>query len=185
MIKTAALRTNYLQLVIQNVLQPHNVSACLRSAEAFGIQKIQVVNLKEKFKVSSVARGSGKWLSISKQAEIATCAQELKAGGYKIAAAVIGKNQHDIHSLPIDQPLALVFGNEHEGISPQWLPHIDYSFKIPMVGMVESFNISVAVAISLFSLRSRCSAQIPEHDFLLNPSQQELLLDQWTAAKFS
>ena len=178
--RVASLRTDYVRLALQDVHDPHNIGACLRSAEAFGIQNVDMINVYQKFaKASSVGRGAKYWLDIHKFTSIDLYCHELKKRGYRLAAAYPGDGQIPLHKLPSDQPLALVFGNEHAGLDGGWLPHIDYRFSIPMFGMVESFNISVSVALSLFDLQQRCRAEVPAERFLLPPSAQQKLLNHW------
>ncbi len=159
-------RLQNIRLVIQDVHHPHNVSACLRTADAFGISTIDVVTLKKKFYASTVAAGVEQWLNIHKFDNVLDCVTHLRNKGFKIAAAlppdrVPSANthqeffHHELHHLPLLTPIALVFGNEQEGIDPEWFQYLDYSFSIPMYGMVESFNISVACAITLYDVTSR------------------------------
>jgi len=181
--KTAAARTDYLRLVVQDIHNDHNVSACLRSAEAFGIQNIDVVNLHEKFKASSVARGVEDWLSVRRLRSIEHCAEELKASGYKIAAGVPSPTALPLHAVPLAQPLAVVFGNEHDGIDQAWAPYIDYQFTIPMVGFVESLNISVSCAVTLYDLTARARLTVPPAQYHLTDEAQRALLCQWICRK--
>ncbi len=178
--RVAHMRTDYVRLALQDVHDPHNIGACLRSAEAFGIQNVDLINAYQKFaKASSVGRGARYWLDIHKFTSIDIYCHELKKRGYRLAAAYPGDGQIPLNAIPVDQPLALVFGNEHAGLDGGWLPHIDYRFSIPMYGMVESFNISVSVALSLFDLQQRCRAAVPAGRFLLPTGDQQKLLNRW------
>ncbi len=178
-------RTELIRLVIQDVHNPHNVSACLRSAEAFGVLHADIVTLKNPFKPSTASRGVTDWLQLHKFTDIATCALELKKSGYKLAAAVRpGKHTINLQELPCQEPIALIFGNEHEGISQEWDSHIDYSFTIPMFGMVESLNISVAAAICLHTLTEKFRS-LRSDDFFLNSKARSELLNRWIAQQYA
>jgi tRNA (guanosine-2'-O-)-methyltransferase len=177
----ASLRTRHLRLVLQDVFDPHNVGACLRSAEAFGVLCCDQVNLYQKFgKISTVSRGADQWLEVRRFTDLDLYIQGLRANGFKIAAAYPpGGTTMPLEALPLDAPLAVVFGNEREGLHKAWQDQVDYRFTIPMYGMVESFNISVSAALTLHTLTERCRAELPAEKFLLDATAQKRLLDQW------
>lgn len=179
----ASQRTDYLRLVIQDIHDPHNVSAALRSADAFGIQHNHVVTLREKFHPSTVARGVNHWLTIHTSDTVAACAADLKAQGYRIAAALPKQDSVPMAELPLDRPLAVVFGNEHAGVDPAWGDHVDVNFTIPMVGMVESLNISVSVAITLQHLRARMLSSTATANRLVSSDRATELLNFWICSQ--
>jgi tRNA (guanosine-2'-O-)-methyltransferase len=176
-------RTNYLRLIIQDIHNPHNVSACLRTAEAFGILNVDVVNLHEKFRVSSVARGVESWLNIRKWLSIEECVKDLKQHGYKLAAGFPAQNSLPLSEVPLSSPIAVIFGNEHDGVDEDWLPHIDYKFTIPMRGLVESLNISVSCGISLYEFTRRAKLEVPSSTYLLSTLEKAQLLEKWAGVK--
>ena len=179
MLDSVAQRSAWVRLVLQDVHDPHNVSACLRSAEAFGLQCVDVVNLRHKYRTSGVARGSDRWLSIRMWQDIAACAGALKKEGYRIAVGYPASESVTLPDLPVAEPIAVVFGNEHAGVDTAWQEFIDYKFTIPMVGMVESLNISVSAAVTLFTLRQRLE-QLPEKSsYLLSDIERATLLNRW------
>jgi tRNA (guanosine-2'-O-)-methyltransferase len=175
----ASLRTSRLRLVVQDIHDPHNVSACLRSAEAFGILNCDVVNLKRSFRPTTTARGVENWLRVHAHPDIESCVSHLRQSGYQLAAGFPSPQAKKLDDLPIDKPLALIFGNEHDGVSAQWLPHLDYTFTIPMVGLVESLNISVSAAISLYVLSQKAQNELKPEDYFLQENQREQLLSEW------
>lgn len=179
MLHAAQNRTRFLRLVVQDVHDPHNVSACLRSAEAFGIQEVDVVTLQETFRASTVARGVNHWLTIKKHHTIAGCAAALRERGFRIVAGVPKPGAKHLDQLPFDKPVAVVFGNEHQGIDPEWHQHIDEPFTIPMCGMVESLNISVSAAIALHQLTKTARAQLPAEAYFLKDDERNALLCSW------
>lgn len=179
MLATAAKRTNHIRLVVQDVHQPHNISACVRSAEGFGIQNIDVVTLKKKIDISTVARGVDSWVNIHKHETVEACIDRLHDQGYVVAAAFPYGDAVTLEALPVDKPIALVFGNEHEGLDLAWRDRADIRFTIPMMGIVESLNISVCAAISMYQTTLRARSLVSPETYLLSPSDQEQLLNQW------
>jgi tRNA (guanosine-2'-O-)-methyltransferase len=150
----------------------------------FGVLNVHVVNRGESFKPTTVAKGVDRWLNIHRHNDVASCVQELKKGHYKIASAMPDpKNCVSLYELPLDQPLAVIFGNEHEGVSEDFRPHVDYFFTIPMFGMVESLNISVCAAITMQHLRRRAHEERGE-TFLLSEEERQQLLNQWIADQY-
>ncbi len=176
----ASERTDHIRLALQDIHDPHNMAACLRSAEALGVLHIDIVNTYQAFaRPSSVARGSAHWLELQRFDSIATYARELKGAGYRLAAGLPGPQHCSLSELPVDQPLVVIFGNEHRGIDASWSEHLDHTFTIPMVGMVESLNISVSAALSLWTLTQMARQQLPADSYHLSPAQQEQLLAKW------
>ena len=162
--KNAAQRTRFITVVLEDIYQAHNISAVLRSCDCFGIQDIHVIEHKHRFEVhEEIAKGSAQWLSLHRyQGDQANnterCFNELREQGYRIVATTPHKNDITIDALSLDQKVALVFGTEQHGLSSYALEHADAFVKIPMYGFTESFNISVAAAISLYELTKRLRA---------------------------
>jgi tRNA (guanosine-2'-O-)-methyltransferase len=169
-------RTRYLTIVLEDIYQPHNASAVLRSCDCFGIQDVHIIENSNKYEVNpDVALGSSKWLSMHKynSAEHNTraCLNKLKSQGYRIVAATPHENGYLLDELPMDQKTALVFGTEMQGLTPIALEMSDAFVKIPMYGFTESFNISVSAALSLYHLteklrRSDIEWQLDKSDML-------------------
>ena len=180
---TAQERTEHVRLIIQDVHDPHNISACLRSAEAFGVLNVDVIDQKAKYKPSKAAKGSFHWLEVHHWNSIEKCAQNLKDKGYQIAAGFPPPEGRSLYDTPTEEPIALLFGNEHEGVSSEWLPWIDHKFTIPMVGMVESLNISVSAAISMAHMTRSSKLSNPDN-YRLNPLTQKHLLSKWGCRHF-
>lgn len=180
MLRTATQRTRHVRMVLQDVFDPHNVGACMRSAEAFGILCADQINLYQKFgKASTVSRGAEQWLELRRFNDFHYYIEQIKARGFKFAAAYPSADCMPLEALPLDAPLAIVFGNEKRGLHKAWTEHVDYRFTIPMFGMVESFNISVSVALTLHSLSQRLRHDFPPEKILLSAEQRQSLLNQW------
>lgn len=183
-LETVKHRSAYLRLCLQDVHDPHNIGACLRSAEANGLQYADFVNLHQKFaKTSSTAaRGANRWMDLSRFNKLDVYVRGLRERGYKIAAAFPAQSsQYQLESLPINQPLAIILGNENAGLDEAWSEHIDYRFTIPMYGMTESYNVSVSAALIVYSLAQRCREKIDPAIFLLSESAQKAVLNRWMA----
>lgn len=185
MLRVASLRTNHIRLVIQDVHQPHNVSACLRTAEAFGILNIHVVEMDNKYKPSSVARGVAGWLNVHRHPSVESCASMLKAEGFSIAAGMPAKDSVPLGDMAVDKPIALLFGNEHSGVSAEWTSWVDTYFTIPMSGIVESLNISVSAAICMHTLAEKAKAVVPSESYYISKDAQNHLLGQWLSRQIT
>ncbi len=178
LIRAAENRTGHIRLVVQDIHHPHNISACLRSAEAFGVARVDVVCLKEKFEPSTVAKGVAEWLQIQKHDTITGCVADLRQQGFILAAGYPDATT-SMFDLPVDRPIAVVFGNEHEGVAKEWRDHIDIPFSIPMVGLVESLNISVSAAVTLSQLTRKARIELGDERYLLPDQERKTLLSAW------
>lgn len=153
-------RTRHVTVVLEDLYQPHNASAVLRSCDCFGVQDVHIIENTHEFQVSpDVALGSSKWLSMHRYNRIEhntlNAYSALRDAGYMIVATSPHADDCMIDELPIDKKLALVFGTEKEGLSKVAMENADRFAKIPMYGFTESFNISVSAALSLFSVTER------------------------------
>lgn len=148
-------RTSHVVVVLEDLFQEHNASAVVRSVECFGIQDLYVIQEKFRFSmVAGIAMGSSKWTSMHNHRDIASAYQSLKDQGYRIVATTPHEGAHTLESLPLEGKLALVFGTENSGLSPQALSMADEFVSIPMYGFTQSFNVSVSVAICLYHITS-------------------------------
>ena len=176
----ASKRTRKVRLILQDVHDPHNVAACLRSAEALGVLDIDIITLKAPKNKSSAARGTSHWLNIRTWPSIEECCKHLKAEGYSIAAGFPeAQADRTLYELNVKKPIALLFGNEHQGIDKKWLTHIDQPFTIPTVGMVESLNISVSAAISMSEVTRSSRKYLGDETYYLSSDEQEQVLGNW------
>jgi len=165
-------RTRYITVVLEDLFQPHNASAVLRSCDCFGIQDVHIIENKNKYEVNrEIALGSSKWLTIYKYNAIEDntiqALRKLKTQGYKIVATTPHREDYSPDNLPLDNKIALLFGTELTGLTRQALDESDMYLRIPMFGFTESLNISVSVAVILHYLteklhKSDVAWQIPE-----------------------
>ncbi|WP_167606489.1 TrmH family RNA methyltransferase [Maribellus sediminis] len=154
-------RTNYLTVVLEDIFQPQNASAVLRTCDCFGIQNVHIIENRNNFKVDrEVAMGSSKWLTLKKYNEEEQNSLEairsLKDQGYRIVATTPHINDQALHDFDLTKgKAALVFGSELPGVTDTIAEEADEFLKIPMYGFTESFNISVSAAIILHHLTLR------------------------------
>jgi tRNA (guanosine-2'-O-)-methyltransferase len=176
-------RTRHIAVVLEDIYQPQNASAVVRTADCFGIQDVHVIENKNKYKVNPhVVLGAADWIDLHKHNKVEnntlTCLNTLKQQGYKIIATTPHTNSFEISDLPIHEKFALVFGTEKLGISDDVKAHADGFVKINMHGFTESFNISVSAALSMYELTKRLHADtsIP---WQLSQSEKDELLLKW------
>ena len=169
-------------LVLENVHDPHNVSAVLRSCDATGLLEVNFVYYGgQKFpklgeKSSASAR---KWVYQKKFDSIKDCYDSLRKENKKIYTTNMSKDAVSLYDLDLTQPVALVFGNEHKGVSEEATELADGNFLIPQVGVIQSLNISVAAAVTLYeAFRQRYKAGF-YNKTRLEPEQFEKILFEW------
>ena len=146
-------RQHDLTIVLENVFDPHNISAIMRTCDAVGIQDVFVVNTKiprhEKWGKRS-SSSAEKWLTIHQFEDLNVCFHELRKRFDKIFTTHLSSDAISLHDLDLTQSVALVFGNEHAGVSDECRELADGNFIIPQVGIIQSLNISVACAVSVY-----------------------------------
>lgn len=156
--KVLEMRTRYLTVVLEDIYQPQNASAVLRTCDCFGLQDVHIIENRNTFEVNrEVSLGSSKWLSLKKYNEkeqnSLQAIKHLKAQGYRIVATTPHTNDQQLHDFDVSKgKTALVFGSELPGITNRIMNEADEFLKIPMYGFTESFNISVSAAIILHHL---------------------------------
>lgn len=178
-----AQRTRHICLVMENLHKAHNGSAVLRTAECFGIQDIHIIEPANKYKVNPyVTRGSSKWIDVQKHVGSGTegvekCYKSLKSKGYRIIATAPSDNGIQLEDVNVDSKIALIFGNEFEGLSDYALEHADETIALPMYGFTESFNISVTAGICLHTLVGNLHKS--KINWTLTDEEKETLRLQW------
>ena len=149
-----ARRAASLVTVVDGIVNAGNVSAVMRSAEAMGVLPFHVVTGDENYKHSQrTSQGAEKWLDVWRWSERRACAEYLKEKGIRLVAMHVDASAVPINAVDLSQPTAFIFGNERDGISPELLKASDERCVIPMEGFTQSFNISVAAAVSLYHAR--------------------------------
>lgn len=148
-----AAKSRDVVVLLEDLYDEHNAAAVMRSVDAFGLLEVQVLEAELPFELSrKVSLGAHKWLEVKRQTAVDAAFGALKARGYQIWASDLHGDAVALEDLPLEGKIALVFGNEHKGVSEAALKRADGRFVIPMQGFVESLNISVAAAVSLYEV---------------------------------
>jgi tRNA (guanosine-2'-O-)-methyltransferase len=158
--KVIRYRTRHITVVLEDIFQPHNASAVLRSCDLTGVQDVHIIENRNTYEVNpDVAMGSFKWLNLYKYNEkennTLDTFDKLRQQGYRIVATTPHKNDKTLEDISIDGKMALIFGTELTGLSDIAIENADEYLRIPMYGFTESYNISVSVALTLFTLTER------------------------------
>ena len=177
-------RTRHLTVVLEDIFQPHNASAVLRSCDLTGVQDVHIIENNFMFDINpDVVMGSTKWLDIHRynEEEFNTPAviEQLKSKGYQIVATCPHRDDYTPETLPLDRPVALFFGTEKTGLTDFVLDHADRYVRIPMVGFTESFNISVSAALLVYTLTRRLREQT-DLDWHLSEEEKNEVRLEWS-----
>ncbi len=172
-----------LVVVLENVHDPHNISAVMRTCDAVGVQDVFVLMTimprHQKFGKTSAASALG-WLTIHQYENTEECMNEVRKRCDKIYATHLGVESVSLYDLQLTNKVALVFGNEHAGVTEECLKYCDGNFIIPQVGMVQSLNISVACAITLYeAFRQRHNEDFYNGTPALQEGEWNKLALQW------
>jgi tRNA (guanosine-2'-O-)-methyltransferase len=163
-------RTDYIRVILEDIRDPHNANAIIRSGECLGIQHYHIIEKENVFKLGrGVSRGAIKWVDVHQYPEsdtpTADVFNDLKAKGYKIVVTSPNRDACSPEDLPLDQPIALVLGNERDGISEEAKAMADDFVRLPMYGFTESYNVSVAAGITFYNLISKMRSFIENWQF--------------------
>jgi len=178
-----ARRQPDLTVVMENVHDPHNVSAILRSCDGVGVLRTHAVYSIEEPPPGAFARqtsaSAAKWVEVERHPSLADCYERLRAEGFTILVTSIGPDARPLYDYDFRVPVALVLGNEMRGVSARARDLADGAIQIPMAGMVESLNVSVACAVCLYeAFRQRAAAG--DYDFpKLDPDRLRDLEEDW------
>ncbi|HAP00199.1 MAG TPA: TrmH family RNA methyltransferase [Fibrobacteres bacterium] len=169
-------RTRHFSLVLEDLKDPHNISAVIRTCEVFGLQDVHVINEVNPYRVTrSVLKGSYKWLDIFCHARRLACMEHLHSRGYQIAVASTAATT-SLFDLDLSKPTAFYLGSETMGNHPDTLAKADVRFKIPQQGLTESMNVSVCAGVIVATLDRFLREQGRER-YALSPAEQNTLLE--------
>ena len=177
------LRTRYITVVLEDIYQPHNASAVLRTCDCFGIQDVHIIENRNSYEINpDVELGAAQWLTLHRYNQGADntgdAIGKLKADGYRIVATTPHTNDCDIGEFRLSPgKAAFMLGTEMKGLSEKALDLADEYVKIPMMGFTESFNISVSAAIVLYELNSRLRNS--SIDWSLQSAEKERIRYEW------
>lgn len=182
LLKVLQQRQANLTVVMENVQDPHNISAVMRTCDAVGIQDIYILNTKiprhKKFGAKS-SSSAAKWLTVHQFDDLDACITALRQQYKTILTTHLSSDAISLHEIDFTQSIALVFGNEHEGVSDALRRKADGNFIIPQMGIIQSLNISVACAVTIYeAMRQKKNA-----GHYANPSlsieRTDSLMNEW------
>jgi tRNA (guanosine-2'-O-)-methyltransferase len=176
-------RQHDLCVVLENVFDPHNISAVMRTCDAVGVQEIYVLNTKiprhKKFGARS-SSSAAKWLTVHQFTDAAACFAALRTKYDRILTTHLSSDAVDLYKVDFAATsIALVFGNEHSGVSDEIRALADGNFVIPQVGIIRSLNISVACAVSLYEAYRQKTVAGHYAQRRMSGEQLESLLGEW------
>ena len=148
-----AKRQPGLTIVLENVSDPHNISAVMRTCDAVGVQDIYILNTKiglHEMWCEKASSSAAKWLTVHQFTNVAACFKALRTNFSKIYTTHLSTDAVGLYELNLTESVALVFGNEKSGVSEDIIKMADGNFIIPQVGIIKSLNISVACAVTLY-----------------------------------
>lgn len=180
--RIAAERTRHVTVVLEDIYQPHNASAVVRTCDLLGVQDIHIIENRNKYTLNpDVTLGSSKWTDMHRYRGHAdnslACMERLRAAGYAIVATTPHNDNATPATIELERPLAFCFGTELTGLSDVVMRHADIHMRIPMYGFTESYNISVSAAITLYTVMERLRAgTLP---WRLSPADRDHLKLSW------
>ncbi len=173
-----------LTVILENVHDPHNIGAVLRSCDSVGIHEIYVLYTDKRLSKEGLevgvtsSSGSNQWIKVHFYKDVAQCFADVKQKYDKIYGTAIGPKSKSLYNINLSESCALLFGNEHVGITPEAMTYVDQNFLIPQYGFVKSLNISVACAVSLYEvLRQRELSNRYDRSFGDHEKDESLLED--------
>jgi len=182
----AANRQPSLTIILENVHDPHNLGAVLRTCDSVGIVEIHALyTIESKFKLKAwtghrSSSGAKKWVQVHYHNCVADCFAAVRKKYDKIYGTHLAEDTVSLYELDMTESVALLFGNEHRGVSEEALAHLDGNFLIPQVGLTKSLNISVACAVSLYEAkRQRLAAGMYDGSFNPANSTHQALYDRY------
>ena len=176
-------RMKNLTVLVEAVNKPHNLSAILRTCDAAGVFEANFICEKDKVKTfNSTAQGSQKWVKLNNHETIISAVSELKKKGFKLYGTTLNERSTDYRNFDYSENTCFVLGAEKWGLSDQLISKVDESIFIPMSGMVQSLNVSVAASILLFeAIRQRESkGLLPLNGEGLSAEEYEKTLFEWS-----
>jgi tRNA (guanosine-2'-O-)-methyltransferase len=175
-------RQGDITVVLENVFDPHNISAVMRTADAVGLQDIYILNTKiprhKKWGAKS-SSSAAKWLTVHQYENADECFSSLRNKYNKILTTHLSSDAIGLHEINMTEPIALVFGNEHSGVSEEIRALADGNFIIPQVGIIQSLNISVACAVTLYEAYRQKSLAGHYNQQSLDSVRYGELLKEW------
>lgn len=179
-------RQDDITIVLENVFDPHNISAVMRTCDAVGVQEIYILNTKiprhKKWGAKSSSSAS-KWLTIHQYEDAEACFSSLRKRYSSILTTHLSSEAVGLYEMDLTKSIALVFGNEHSGVSEEIREMADGNFIIPQVGIIRSLNISVACAVTLYEAYRQKQAAGHYDQRKLSEEKYDDLMQTWSLNK--
>jgi len=175
-----------LTVLMDNVHKPHNLSAILRTCDAVGVHTIHAVTKQRFMKtVKDITQGTGKWITLQSHASIKEAVTELKSRKMQVLAAHLSDKATDFRQIDYTQPTAIMLGTELHGVSEEGLAFADHHIVIPMLGMIDSLNVSVAAALILFEAQKQRLEAGAYNQQQLSENEYQKILFEWSHPKLA
>jgi tRNA (guanosine-2'-O-)-methyltransferase len=171
-----------LATVIEDLYDPHNGAAAIRSTEALGLQTFHAIEPNARFAaVKGITKGCHRWIDLHRWNDVAGCAGHLRDHGFRLYGTSPAAT-HDLETVDVSTPVAVLFGNEHAGLTGAAKDACDGTIAIPMFGFTESFNLSVSVALVMSRLAARRRDHLGERGDL-SADRRAYLRARWYALR--
>ena len=181
-------RQGNLTIVLENVFDPHNISAVMRTCDAVGVQDIVVLNTRiprhKKWGAKS-SSSAASWLTVHQFDNDPECFAFLRKRADRIFATHLSSDAVSLYEMDLTARIALIFGNEHSGVSDEIRALVDGNFIIPQVGIIQSLNISVACAVTLYEAYRQKQAAGGYDQPGLEPARYNQLLKEWSRGQLT
>ncbi len=169
-----------LTVIMDNVNKAHNLAAIIRSCDAVGVLEAHAISPHPNIRMrQKAASGSSKWVKLNLHRDLTTLTSQLKYSGYQIIAVHVDQKAVDYRQLDYTKPTALLMGEELEGLSDVAIDLADQTVRIPMMGMVESLNVSVATALILYRAMSQREQEGMYDQCRINKADYDKILFEW------
>lgn len=184
--KVVSRRQPNLSVILENVHDMHNIGAVLRSCDSVGVCEIFVLQTQKKLHFSQLvlgkrtSAGTRKWIDVHYYQDREACFQHVREKYEQVWSTLLSDQSTSLYELDLTASIALIFGNEQTGITPETLAHSDGNFTIPQAGMTRSLNISVACAVSLYeAYRQRNQLGFYTYNPCISESQKKDLIQEY------
>jgi tRNA (guanosine-2'-O-)-methyltransferase len=177
-----AARLASVATVVEDTYDPHNAAATIRTTEALGLQDLHVIEPHLRFSATKgVTRGAHRWIDLHRWPAAESAVAHLRESGFRVYATAPDATV-SVEDVDVSGPLAILFGNEHEGLSPAAIAACDASITVPMFGFTESYNLSVTVGLAMSRLAMRRRAHLGRTGDL-DPARYARLRARWFALR--
>lgn len=174
-----------LSVLLENIHDRHNVSAIFRTCDAVGISLVNLLYYIEKTPKLSVntSKSALKWVESEIYKDVETCYESLRSQGFKIYASMLDENSVSLYDLNLTEKVVFVMGNEHRGVSEKAAKLADKTYYIPMLGMVQSLNVSIATGVSIYEAMRQRQQKGMYNESSLSKEEFDTLIDKWCRKK--